>query len=254
MSVHLSDGPTFAPAMLVAADYLALCEQVAQRIADLVREKPDAVLGLATGSTPTGVYVSLIRRHREDGLDFSQVTCFNLDEYFPMSPQSPRSYHAFMRAHLFDHIRCRRWSVPDGRERRVEEIEADCARYEQAIRDAGGIDLQLLGVGRSGHIGFNEPGSPRASRTRLVGLHPLTRQDAAAEFGGLTLVPTQAITMGIGTVLDARELVLMASSASKADIVQEAMTGAVTERLPASLVRLHPRVRLCLDRPAAQML
>lgn len=237
--------------VLVASDYSALCELVADRIAVRVRTRPETVLGLATGSTPVGVYRSLIRRHRDEGLDFSHVTCFNLDEYYPMLPESPHSYRTFMWENLFRQINCRCWSVPNGRARSASEIDRDCREYEDRIAQAGGIDLQLLGIGRSGHIGFNEPGSPPDSRTRLVSLHHTTREDAAPSFGGIEAVPTQAVSMGIGTILQARALILMASGVSKTEIVRTSWTGPVTDRVPASWVRTHPDAALCLDAEAA---
>ena len=242
---------SLAVPVTVAADYAGLCELVAERIATLVRSKPDAVLGLATGSTPLGVYELLIRQHRQDGLDFSRVTCFNLDEYYPIDAPSSHSYHHFMQENLFRRINCPRWFVPDGRLRCAAEIAQGCRDYEAHIVSAGGIDLQLLGIGRSGHIGFNEPGSPPDSRTRLVTLHPLTREDAAASFGSLENVPHQAVSMGIGTILAAREIVMMASGAAKAEIVRSAWLGDATERIPASWVRTHPNARLFLDESAA---
>ncbi|BDI30985.1 hypothetical protein CCAX7_30360 [Capsulimonas corticalis] len=236
--------------VFVASDYSALCAQVADRIDALVRSKPDAVLGLATGATPLGVYAELVKRHREEGLDFSRVTCFNLDEYYPMSPKSLHSYRQFMSLNLFDYLNCKHWSVPDGRPSTFPQIETLCRDYEDAIRDSGGIDLQLLGVGRTGHMGFNEPGSSVHSRTRLVTLADVTRQDAAPGFGGLKNVPTQAITMGVGTILEARQIVMMASGAAKADIVRRVMTEDISAQLPASFVRLHENAVLCLDQAA----
>ena len=238
--------------LFVAPDYHALCAHVAGRVAALVRAKPNAVLGLATGSTPLGVYDALARLHRDEGLDFSRVTCFNLDEYYPMPSASPHSYHHFMQEHLFSRINCRRWQVPDGLPGTVDEVADRCRRYEAAIQECGGIDWQLLGIGRTGHIGFNEPGSPPDSRTRLVTLHPLTRQDAAEGFGGLEAVPTQAVTMGIGTILDAREIVLMAHGRTKAAVVREAFEGPPSLDVPASWLRGHANVRLCLDAEAAE--
>ena len=240
--------------IVVAPDYAHLCERVADQIAALVQAQPQAVLGLATGSTPLGVYQSLVRRCREGELDFSGVTCFNLDEYYPMLPASPHSYHAFMQEHLFGHINCRRWLVPDGRAATPAQIVRSCREYEARIADAGGIDLQLLGIGRTGHIGFNEPGSPPDSRTRLVSLAAPTRADAARAFGSLSAVPQQAVSMGIATILEAREIVLMASGKAKAEIVRAAWTGEVTERLPASWVRTHPNAALYLDEDAAFLL
>ncbi len=237
----------------ILSDYQTLSRAVAARIADLVRAKPNAVLGLATGSTPLGVYDELIRLHREEGLDFSRVAAFNLDEYFPLDAEAPQSYRRFMRQNLFDHLdispgNCR---IPSGQLRALEQVEADCAAYERAISDAGGLDLLLLGIGRTGHIGFNEPGSARGSRTRLVVLDHLTRSDAAAEFFGLENVPVRAITMGIASILDARELVLMASGAAKAPVVAEALEGKITSKVPASFVREHGQLSVFLDESAA---
>lgn len=235
-------------------DYTSLCNEAAARIAALVRRKPNAVLGLATGSTPIGVYQELVRLHREENLDFSGVTTFNLDEYYPMEPDAPQSYHRFMREHLFDHINCRNWHVPSGEVRNPEQIETDCREYEQMIQDAGGLDLQLLGIGRTGHIGFNEPGSPLDSKTRLVLLDFQTRADAAGDFFGLDNVPVRAITMGVGTIMSAREILLLANGTKKAAIVHEALEGKITSKVPASLLREHPGVSFLLDKQAASEL
>lgn len=249
MSSSLSNNRT---AVNIAPDYAALCAPIAARIADLARAKPDCVLGLATGSSPLGVYNLLARHHAESSLDFSRVTCFNLDEYYPMAWDSPHSYHEFMRENLFSRINCGHWHVPDGASRSAEVIAESCRAYEDSIRAAGGIDLQLLGIGRSGHIGFNEPGSAVDSRTRLVALHPITREDAAPSFSGLSNVPTEAITMGIGTILEAREIILMAHGPSKAQIIAAALEGPVTDQMPASLLRGHKAVTWYLDAGAAE--
>jgi len=241
-------------AVTIVPDYASLCGLVAGRIAALVRSKSDAVLGLATGSTPLGVYDLLAQWCQSDGLDFSHVTCFNLDEYYPMPAESTHSYSHFMQENLFRRINCRHWSVPDGRPRGEAEIGQACRDYETRITSAGGIDLQLLGIGRSGHIGFNEPGSLPDSRTRLVTLHPITREDAAASFGGFENVPVQAVSMGIGTILEAREIMVMASGNPKAESVRAAWTEEVTPRIPASWVRTHPNARFCLDESAAALL
>ena len=246
--------PALSDAVTIAPDYARLCALVANQIAALIHSKPDAVLGLATGSTPLGVYDLLARQHQDDGLDFSQVTCFNLDEYYPMSADSAHSYHSFMQENLFRWINCRRWFVPDGRARSEAEIARSCRDYEAHIASAGGIDLQLLGIGRSGHIGFNEPGSPPDSRTRLVTLDARTREDAALSFGDLENVPHQAVSMGIGTILEAREIVMMATGDAKAEIVRSAWLGNVTEQVPATWVRTHPSARLYLDESAASFL
>ena len=248
---------TFAPStssINVAPNYASLCKKVADEISALVQAKPNAVLGLATGSTPLGVYKQLVRRFQDGEIDFSRVTCFNLDEYYPMSPASPHSYHRFMQEHLFRHINCRSWFVPDGQAGSTEKIAQSCWEYENQIAAAGGIDLQILGIGHTGHIGFNEPGSPPDSRTRLVSLASQTREDAAASFGSLEAVPMQAVSMGIGTILESREILLMASGAAKAEIVWEAWAGGVTERRPASWVRTHPNAALYLDEDAAFLL
>ena len=237
----------------IRGDYDAICREVALQIADLVRAKPDAVLGLATGGTPIGVYQELIRLHREEGLSFARVRTFNLDEYLPMAPDAPQSYRRFMQEQLFDHIDIpfENTRVPDGRARPVEQIEADCRAYDDAIEAAGGLDLQLLGIGRTGHIGFNEPGSARDSRTRLVALDSVTRGDAAGEFFGLENVPARAITMGVGTILSARSIIMMASGARKAEIVAQTLEGKITSKVPASFVREHPDATLWLDEAAA---
>jgi glucosamine-6-phosphate deaminase len=240
--------------VMVRAAYPLICREVAAYIADLIRRKPDAVLGLATGSTPIGVYEELIRLHRDEGLDFSRVTTFNLDEYFPIAPDAPQSYHRFMREHLFDHINCTNWHVPDGRQRSVDEVRANCTQYEEMIRDAGGLDFQLLGIGRTGHIGFNEPGSGQDTRTRLVTLDHITRADAAGDFFGQENVPPRAITMGVGTILEAREIIIMATGVRKADIVQQALEGKITSKVPASFLREHAHVMWFLDEAAASQL
>jgi glucosamine-6-phosphate deaminase len=207
----------------IRSDYHTLCAEIAGMIAEVIRRKPDAVLGLATGNSPLGIYDELARLHREEALDFSRVTIVNLDEYYPMEPDDEQSYHRFMYEHLLDRINCRSFHIPHGTRRDSEEIARDCTRYEEMIAEAGGIDFQLLGIGRTGHIGFNEPGSALESRTRLVTLHHLTRLDAAPGFGGLENVPVRALTMGIATILEARQIVLLASGRRKAAIVHQAI-------------------------------
>src|SRR6266702_2036226 len=199
---------------------------VALMIESLIRQNNSAgrptVLGLPTGSTPVGLYRELVRLHKDTGLDFSRVVTFNLDEYYPMSPDDPHSY--------------RRWmdeTFPP------EEVEDFCTRYEQQIRRAGGIDLQVLGIGRTGHVGFNEPGSTRNSRTRRVTLDPVTRRDAAGSFFGEENVPHQALTMGVGTIMEARQVVIMAFGEHKAPIVQKAVEGPITESIAASFLQQH---------------
>src|SRR5260370_4945204 len=194
---------------------------VALMIESLIRQNNSAnrptVLGLATGSTPVGLYRELIRLHREAGLDFSRVISFNLDEYLPMDPRDDHSYRRWMDETFFEHVNIRpeNVQVPDGTVAPAD-VDEYSARYEQMIRRAGGIDLQILGIGRSGHIGFNEPGSTRHSRTRRITLDPVTRRDAAGSFFGEDNVPHQAITMGVGTILEARKIVIIAFGEHKA--------------------------------------
>jgi glucosamine-6-phosphate deaminase len=229
---------------------------VASRIATLIREKEaggeQAVLGLATGSTPIGVYRELIRMHHEEGLSFADVVTFNLDEYYPMRPDSIHSYHRFMWENLFAHVDIKRENVhiPRGDTPR-EDIELECLRYEEAIRQAGGIDVQLLGIGKTGHIGFNEPGSGVESRTRLVHLDNVTRQDAAADFFGEEYVPREALTMGVATILDAREITILATGEHKAGIVQRAVEGDVDVEVAATFLQQHPNTTFYIDRAAA---
>ncbi len=229
---------------------------VAERIAELIRERAGAgrkcVLGLATGSTPVSVYDQLVRMHKEDGLSFANVVSFNLDEYYPMDPRELQSYVRFMREHLFDHVDIPddQWNVPDGTVSR-EEVDAYAKTYEQSIVDAGGIDLQLLGIGRTGHIGFNEPGSGPNTTTRLVTLDHMTVTDAASDFFGEENVPRKAITMGVGTILDAREIVLMAWGEGKARVIRETVQGTVTDAIPATYLQRHPNATIMLDEAAA---
>ncbi|MGZ8398543.1 MAG: glucosamine-6-phosphate deaminase [Gemmatimonadales bacterium] len=232
---------------------------VARRIAQVIRERRTAgqrpVLGLATGSTPIGVYRELIRMHRDEGLSFTDVITFNLDEYYPMDPGSIHSYHRFMWENLFSQLDIPPANVhiPRGDVRR-DEVEAECRRYEDAIGEAGGIDLQLLGIGRTGHIGFNEPGSGAESRTRVVTLDLVTRKDTAADFFGEENVPREAITMGVATIFDAREILMLATGEHKADIVRRAVEGEVDHEVAATFLQQHPNTTFYLDGPAAAAL
>ncbi|MDR1789492.1 MAG: 6-phosphogluconolactonase [Opitutaceae bacterium] len=225
---------------------------VAARIAAVIRERAAegrrAVLGLATGRSVTGIYAELVRLHREEGLSFANVVSFNLDEYHGLAPEDARSYHWFMREHLFGKVDARPENVhvPEGT-LAPAATAAHCADYERLIGEAGGLDLQLLGVGRTGHIGFNEPGSGKETRTRLVTLDAVTRRDAAGDFGGEDKVPRQAVSMGVGTILEAREIVLVAWGRAKAAVVRRAVFGAVTDALPASFLQEHGRVNWVLD-------
>ena len=229
---------------------------VASRIAALIRERAaegkPAVLGLATGSSPVGVYRELIRLHREQGLSFENVITFNLDEYFPMDPDSIHSYHRYMREHLLDHV-----DIPDANihilrgDLPPQECAEHCAAFERAIAEVGGIDLQLLGIGRSGHIGFNEPGSGRESRTRLTFLETITRADAAADFFGEPNVPLEALTMGVATILEAREIALIVTGEHKAGIIRRAVEGEVDSDVAATFLQMHPNAAVYVDTAAA---
>jgi len=232
---------------------------VAVRIAGLIRRKSaageKAVLGLATGVTPVGVYNELVRQHKEEGLSFANVITFNLDEYYPMQPDAAQSYVTFMQENLFSHIDIEPANIhiPDGTLSQ-EEVAAFCLDYEKKITSLGGLDLQILGIGRTGHIGFNEPGSAPNSGTRLVTLDDLTRNDASRDFGGKQNVPAKAITMGIGTIFKAREIILMAWSGKKAPIIKKAVEGEISGDVPATFLQLSDHVDFVLDEAAASEL
>ncbi|TAE36320.1 MAG: glucosamine-6-phosphate deaminase [Sphingobacteriales bacterium] len=232
---------------------------VANRIAQLIISKQQkgekAILGLATGATPVKVYAELVRLHKEEGLSFYNVVTFNLDEYFPMKATAKQSYVTFMYEHLFNHIDVpeKHIFIPDGT-LKPDKVASFCLNYEQKITDFGGLDLQLLGIGRTGHIGFNEPGSAPNSGTRLVTLDDLTRRDASRDFGGKANVPTKAITMGIGTIFKAREIILMAWSQNKAAIIKKAVESELTGDVPATYLQLSDNVEFVLDEDAASNL
>ncbi len=243
----------------VYADRNSASVAVAKRIANIITEKAsinsNAVLGLATGATPVAVYKELVRMHREEGLSFKNVITFNLDEYYPMNQFAAQSYKVFMKKHLFDHvdIDMNNVHIPDG-ELEQDEINDFCLAYEQKISALGGIDLQILGIGRTGHIGFNEPGSAPNSGTRLISLDDLTRADAAHDFGGKANVPSKAITMGIGTIFKAREIILMAWGAKKAPIIKKTVEGEISSDVPATFLQLSDNVEFIVDNDAASHL
>lgn len=226
--------------------------QIAQLIRDKASRNETCVLGLATGSTPKNVYAELVRLHREEGLSFKNVITFNLDEYYPIDKDAHQSYHYFMNRMLFSHIDIdpQNIYIPDG-ELPKEKIKEQCAAYEQRIEEVGGIDLQVLGIGNNGHIGFNEPGSSIYSRTRLVNLENSTRLANAYEFANISQVPRLAITMGISTILKAKKILLLAWGPAKAPVVQKAVEGHMTEQIPASLLQQHPDCAFVLDEAAA---
>jgi glucosamine-6-phosphate deaminase len=233
----------------------AVAHQIATLIRSRAAEGRNCVLGLATGSTPVSVYNELVRMHQQEGLSFQHVQTFNLDEYFPMQPAELQSYVRFMNEHLFDHVDIQRENVhiPDGTiaEDRVKDY---CRRYEEMIAEAGGIDIQILGIGRTGHVGFNEPGSSRESRTRLITLDRVTRRDAASDFFGEENVPRRAITMGVGTILEARQILLLAFGEGKAGVIAKAVEGDISTAVAASFLQEHPNAQIFLDDAAAEQL
>ncbi|HEX3158394.1 MAG TPA: glucosamine-6-phosphate deaminase, partial [Gemmatimonadaceae bacterium] len=241
---------------VVVDNHEDIARLVASRIATLIREKQAtgnaAVLGLATGSTPIGVYRELIRMHRDEGLSFANVVTFNLDEYYPMAPDSVHSYHRFMWENLFDHVDINPANVhiPRGDVPR-EQVEAHVLQYEAAIHRVGGIDFQILGIGKTGHIGFNEPGSGPESRTRLVHLDAVTRKDAASDFYGEENVPREAITMGVETILEAHEIAILGTGEHKAAIVRRAVEGEVDLEVAATFLQRHPNTTFYVDSAAA---
>jgi glucosamine-6-phosphate deaminase len=228
-------------------------EVAARLVARQVREKPASVLGLATGSTPCKLYDLLARKHREEVLDFAQVTSFNLDEYVGLGPNHLASYHRFMEENLFSHVNIprERIHIPDGL---ATDVPAHCAAYEKAIADAGGIDLQILGLGSDGHLGFNEPGSSLASRTRIKTLTERTRSDNARFFTAEEQVPHHVITMGLGTIMESRMCLLLAFGKAKAEAVAASVEGPVTANVPGSLLQFHPRTKVLLDAESASLL
>ncbi|RBW54377.1 glucosamine-6-phosphate deaminase [Tenacibaculum sp. E3R01] len=232
---------------------------VASEIAQLIKQKASVnqkcVLGLATGSSPIKVYEELVRMHKEEGLSFSNVITFNLDEYWPMQPDDIQSYHHFMHEHLFNHIDIVPESVhiPDGTIQ-PEEVYQYCVDYELKIKEAGGLDFQLLGIGRTGHIGFNEPGSHYNSSTRSITLDHITREDAASDFLGIENVPKRAITMGINTIKKAKRVILLAWGVNKAEVIQQTIEGKITSQVPATYLQEHTNATFVLDKEASSEL
>jgi glucosamine-6-phosphate deaminase len=239
--------------VIVKESYDSMSKEAAKIVADRLRKKPNLVLGLATGSTPLGLYRELIRMHREEGLDFSKVTTFNLDEYIGLPPEHDQSYHYFMWENLFKHINidARFVHIPMGM---AKDVDAFCDWYEMRMKECGGVDLQVLGIGANGHIAFNEPGSSLGSRTRIKTLTGTTRLDNARFFKTAEEVPKYAITMGVGTIMDAKELILLANKASKADAIKAAVEGPITAMCPASIIQLHQKAYAIVDKDASAKL
>lgn len=239
--------------VIINPNYEALCAAAAEQIAEVLNRKPNAVLGMATGSTPLGVYKELVRMHREEHLDFSRCTTFNLDEYVGLPVTHPQSYHYFMHENFFKHVNIPRQNIhiPSGT---TSNFPAFCQWYEKRIEDAGGIDIQILGIGSDGHIAFNEPTSSLSSRTRLKTLARQTIEDNARFFDKPEDVPIYAITMGVGTILEAEEIILLANGKGKADAVYQAVEGPVSSMITASALQMHPDTRFYIDNEAAAKL
>ncbi len=239
--------------VVIKKDYQEMSIEAAKLIAGLIRKKPNCVLGFATGSSPLGTYKELIRLHIEEGLDFSKVTTFNLDEYVGLPPKHPQSYHYYMWENLFKHINItkRYVHIPQGM---AEDVDEFCEWYEQRIKEVGGIDLQVLGIGANGHIAFNEPGSSLGSRTRIKTLDELTKRDNARFFEHQEEVPKYAITMGVGTIMDAKHLLLLASGKNKTNAIQATVEGPITALYPATIVQMHRKATIICDEAAASKL
>jgi glucosamine-6-phosphate deaminase len=239
--------------VIIQKDYAEMSKVAAEIVVEVLNAKPNAVLGMATGSTPLGLYQELVRLHKEEQLDFSHVTTFNLDEYVGLAPNHPQSYHYFMHENFFKHVNVppHNVNIPSGS---TSNYPAFCEWYEQRIAECGGIDLQILGIGSDGHIAFNEPTSSMSSRTRLKTLSKQTIDDNARFFENREDVPIYAITMGVGTILDARKLILVASGKAKAKAIAQAVEGPITSMVTASALQLHRDAKVIIDEEAASEL
>lgn len=236
--------------IIIQENIKAASQLGAQIVARQIQNKPETVLGLATGSTPLALYRQLIELYGQEKIDFSRVTSFNLDEYVGLPPSHPSSYNSYMWQHLFNHINIRphRTHLPDGM---APDIAEHCRQYEGSIKAAGGVDLQVLGIGADGHIGFNEPTSSLASRTRIKTLTEQTRRDNASNFGSTDEVPHHVITMGVGTIMESRLCLMLAFGSGKARAIREMVEGPITSSVPASALQMHPRTIVILDTDAA---
>ncbi len=235
--------------LIKVKDYQEMSAKAAEYLANKVRTSPKITLGLATGGTPEGTYRKLIEDHRKNHTSYKQVTTFNLDEYVGLSGDHPNSYRFYMDQMFFDHIDIQEANtyIPRGD---VSDILQECLDYEKLIEDKGGMDLQLLGIGSNGHIGFNEPGTPFDSKTHLVTLTPSTREANARYFSSLEQVPTQAISMGIATIMKAKEILLLVSGEKKSKALAQLLRGEITEKNPASVLKNHPNVTIIADHKA----
>jgi len=239
--------------LIVTKDYEEMSQKAAEIVANQVRQKPNCVLGLATGGTPVRMYELLATMHKENALDFSGITGFNLDEYHPIAPTSDQSYHYYMQQNFYNHVNAKPSNahIPSGM---AKDIQAECERFENAIGSAGGIDLQILGIGNNGHIGFNEPAKTFPAKTHHVELDEVTIQSNARYFADASEVPRHALTMGIRTIMMAKQIVLLASGEAKAETLRASFIGDITPTVPASVLQLHHNVAVIADEAAAKYL
>ncbi len=239
--------------LFVCDDYDSMSEKAAAIVGGAMMQKNDFILGLATGSSPVGLYQGLIRQNKAGLLDFSQVRSYNLDEYYPIAPENPQSYVYFMNENLFDHVNVKKENVhlPDGN---AADVEQACRDYEAVLTQLGGVDLQVLGIGSNGHIGFNEPCDEFVGPTHVVTLTENTIKDNSRFFASADEVPRKAVSMGIGTIMNAKKIVLVASGANKADAVKAALEGPVVPSMPASILQFHKDVTFVIDKAAAAKL
>lgn len=230
-------------------NYQEMSVTAGRLLAEKIRSNPSMTLGLATGSTPKGLYEYLIQEHRDTGTSYQQIQSVNLDEYVGLPAQDPNSYHYFMRKNFFDHIDIagENTHIPNGA---AENLEKECTRYDQLIKDIGGVDLQILGIGQNGHIGFNEPGTPFSSRTHIVTLAENTREANSRFFNSMEEVPKHAITMGITSILESKEIFLLASGEQKAEAISKLLNGEISEAFPASALKQHQNVTIIADKDA----
>ncbi len=239
--------------VIVTKDYTQMCKLASRIFAAQITLKPESVLGLATGSTPVGMYNELVEMYKEGRVDFSKVRTVNLDEYAGLDGSNDQSYRYFMNHNLFDHINIDKdnTNVPNGV---AEDLQAECERYEQVVADMGGVDIQLLGIGNNGHIAFNEPCEEFPEKTHIVDLTQNTIEANARFFSSMDEVPKKALTMGIGTIMKAKKIVLLANGAKKAQTIYDTVYGPITPKVPASVLRLHPDVTIFADEEAAALL
>ena len=239
--------------IIIEKDYQSISKKAALLVSSQVLFKPNSVLGFATGSTSLGMYHKLIRMYEKNEVDFSKIMTFNLDEYYKISPENTNSYHFYMEENFFKYVNFNRYNkhMPNGI---TDDVEKECADYENLITKSGGIDLQVLGIGSNGHIGFNEPAKQLKLSTHLVELSKETIQDNSRFFSSFKEVPKKAISMGIGTILKAKQIILLANGINKAEAIKKTVNGYITTWYPSSLLQIHPKTILIIDQKAASLL